>query len=82
MYLRQIREILHKAQRLVQAIAPEVRESFLYEYYEDGPVITWRFANGVSPQEMSEQVQTAAIWLWSLKDYLKANGTEISPQLI
>src|SRR5262249_39505611 len=50
---------------------PKDQKSYLYENYDDGFTVTWRFANVTSPQQVRSDVETAAVWLWSLKDYLK-----------
>jgi hypothetical protein len=33
--------------------------------------VKWRFANALSPQQVRNDVEAAAVWLWSVKDYLK-----------
>jgi hypothetical protein len=71
MNLSDIKELLQRIQKLMQSTHPKDQKSYLYENYDDGFTVTWRFANARSPQQVLIDVQTAAVWLWSLKDYLK-----------
>lgn len=84
MKLGEIKAVLQKVQAILQSIHPKAEKSYLYENYDDGSSVTWRFANVTSPQQIQSNVETAAIWLWSLKDYLKARLTYVNrnPQVV
>jgi hypothetical protein len=71
MDLGDIKSLLQRIQAMLQSIHPKDQKSYLYENYDDGFTVTWRFVNAISPQQIRHEVETAAIWLWSLKDYLK-----------
>jgi hypothetical protein len=71
MDLTDIKTLLQRIEAAIQNIQPKDQKSYLYENYYDGFTVRWRFANAISPQQITADVETAAVWLWSLKDYLK-----------
>lgn len=71
MDLGTVKSILHRVDMIIQTIRPEDRQTYIFDHRADGTTVTWRINNAVSPQNVYQDVETAAIWLWSLKDYLK-----------
>jgi hypothetical protein len=75
MEIGEIKSLLQQIQGLLRTLHPKDQKSYLYENYDDGTTVTWRFKNFASPQTVEGNVKSAAIWLWSLKDYLKSRIT-------
>ncbi|MBD2005215.1 MULTISPECIES: hypothetical protein [Cyanophyceae] len=72
MQLSEIKTLIQRIESLLESLQQRKSDTtYFYENYDDGSSVTWRFANAPSPQKILDEVQTTAVWLWSLKDYLK-----------
>ena len=47
-----IKGLLQKIQGIMQSIHSKDQKTYLYENYDDGFMVTWRFVNAISPQQI------------------------------
>ena len=57
--------------RLLGAFGTQEGNGIMQEYLGDGMIMNTRCIGMPSPQQVEEQTDALAVWIWSLKDYIK-----------